>query len=301
MNTDEKVCPFCGEIIKKSAKKCRFCGEWLETPMESLTISINKENSSIVDSSEKNIINKSEQDTVEFLTKTEVPVQSVDQEVADVKQIASNNRTTEERYASTMTKFKQYFKQLDEPKEHMSFKQAIISVFLKTFKFKGRARMAEYWWFVLFNSLVILIPLILINVGNAKISSYSYDYRDWLSIVDNSAIFLTVWVIFTFLPHLAVIIRRLHDSNKSGISLMILAIIYIFNLVIVLNTSYSMFNVVFAWLILAIFIPMFLHFMLHVGTIGDNKYGKDPIIRQGVIKGTVIQEPLSNDNNETQS
>lgn len=29
MNNDEKNCPFCGEIIKKSAKKCRFCGEWL--------------------------------------------------------------------------------------------------------------------------------------------------------------------------------------------------------------------------------------------------------------------------------
>lgn len=26
---DDKQCPYCGEIIKASAKKCRYCGEWL--------------------------------------------------------------------------------------------------------------------------------------------------------------------------------------------------------------------------------------------------------------------------------
>lgn len=30
MNIDEKECPYCGEIIKTTAKKCRFCGEWFE-------------------------------------------------------------------------------------------------------------------------------------------------------------------------------------------------------------------------------------------------------------------------------
>ena len=29
MNSDERECPFCGEIIKKGAKKCRFCDSWL--------------------------------------------------------------------------------------------------------------------------------------------------------------------------------------------------------------------------------------------------------------------------------
>ncbi|MCM1348365.1 MAG: DUF805 domain-containing protein [Firmicutes bacterium] len=34
MNTNRKVCPYCGEDIAASAKKCRYCGEWLETDVD---------------------------------------------------------------------------------------------------------------------------------------------------------------------------------------------------------------------------------------------------------------------------
>ncbi len=36
MEQDEKQCPYCGETIKRNAKKCQFCGRWLDD--EPLTI-----------------------------------------------------------------------------------------------------------------------------------------------------------------------------------------------------------------------------------------------------------------------
>lgn len=32
MDSDKKVCPYCGEEIMAAAKKCKHCGEWLDKP-----------------------------------------------------------------------------------------------------------------------------------------------------------------------------------------------------------------------------------------------------------------------------
>ena len=64
-------------------------------------------------------------------------------------------------------------------------------------KFDGRARRAEYWYFVLFNiiiSLVIGFVGGLINMG-------------WLE---------NIYTLAILLPAIGVSIRRMHDINKSG-------------------------------------------------------------------------------------
>ena len=65
-------------------------------------------------------------------------------------------------------------------------------------KFEGRAGRAEFWWFFLAN---LIISVVLSALGQA------------------STIFTIVGVIYSLgvlLPSLAVAIRRLHDTNKSG-------------------------------------------------------------------------------------
>lgn len=64
--------------------------------------------------------------------------------------------------------------------------------------FQGRARRKEYWMFYLFNAIIILILSILENLAN----------------IDK--LITGIYGLFVFLPNLAVGVRRLHDSGKSG-------------------------------------------------------------------------------------
>ncbi len=83
---------------------------------------------------------------------------------------------------------------------------------LKRWKtFDGRSRRSEYWWFTLITagiSFVLYIPLI------AMASADSGGDPSPLTFV-----FLALLVLFAlamFIPGLAVAVRRLHDTNRSG-------------------------------------------------------------------------------------
>ncbi|MCX4626452.1 MULTISPECIES: DUF805 domain-containing protein [unclassified Streptomyces] len=64
--------------------------------------------------------------------------------------------------------------------------------------FSGRARRQEYWMFTLFN----LIALIIVAVLDNAIGTYPLLYA--------------IYALAVFLPGLAVGVRRLHDTGKSG-------------------------------------------------------------------------------------
>ena len=93
--------------------------------------------------------------------------------------------------------------------------------------FNGRARRSEYWFFSLFCAIINCVLGLI------------YDPLTW------------VWSIVVFIPSLAILIRRLHDINKSGWSAL-LFLIPIVNIVLI-----------FVWLCKA-------------GTTGANQYGEDP-------------------------
>ena len=77
--------------------------------------------------------------------------------------------------------------------------------------FTGRARRAEYWWFVLINFVVIFSLLVL-----TIILSGSND-----SLTGLGGIIYAVYALGVILPSLAVTVRRLHDTGKSGWMLLI--------------------------------------------------------------------------------
>ena len=79
----------------------------------------------------------------------------------------------------------------------MNIFEALKKCFLNYANFHGRARRSEYWYFCLFNLVVMII---LMKVSAAL----------------GSKIFLNLWLLAMVCPGLAVSWRRLHDIGKSG-------------------------------------------------------------------------------------
>jgi uncharacterized membrane protein YhaH (DUF805 family) len=86
---------------------------------------------------------------------------------------------------------------------------AIKTCFKKYFDFKGRARRSEFWWFALF---VLLVSTVL---------SYLSAFVPGISYVS------AVFALATYIPLFAALTRRLHDTNRSGWWVAIMAVFYI--------------------------------------------------------------------------
>lgn len=89
---------------------------------------------------------------------------------------------------------------LDQPWYGIGFVPAVKRFFLKYATFSGRASKGEFWWVMLF--------FVLVNIAMAIVFSP-------LPATITTAIGI-VWQLATIVPFVAVAVRRLHDTNKSG-------------------------------------------------------------------------------------
>mgnify|MGYP001225580930 CR=1 FL=1 len=65
--------------------------------------------------------------------------------------------------------------------------------------FEGRARRTEYWMFTLVSCIISLVLVMLQFITNL------------------TPLFTTLYSLFIILPSLAVAVRRLHDTGRSGL------------------------------------------------------------------------------------
>jgi uncharacterized membrane protein YhaH (DUF805 family) len=79
----------------------------------------------------------------------------------------------------------------------MAFGEAISDGFSKYATFSGRSSRSAYWWWTLFYVLVIIAASII----DAAINSPILGVLAWLGLI---------------IPNLAVLVRRLHDTDHSG-------------------------------------------------------------------------------------
>ncbi|KMK97235.1 DUF805 domain-containing protein [Rossellomorea marisflavi] len=87
-----------------------------------------------------------------------------------------------------------------------------MSWFLKGLKqyadFRGRARRQEYWMFTLFSFILGAILYSLLFIGIAM---------DSMGMIVFGLILFIIYVLALFVPTLAVTVRRLHDTGRSGV------------------------------------------------------------------------------------
>jgi len=114
-----------------------------------------------------------------------------------------------------------------------------LDVLKKYAVFSGRARRKEYWYFYLFNT-IIEVALMLV------------DYMiGWYSIEGGIGVLSAIYVLGIMIPGIAVSIRRLHDTGRSGWWLLIGLIPFIGAIVLLV-------------------------FMVQDSKQGENEYGPNP-------------------------
>jgi uncharacterized membrane protein YhaH (DUF805 family) len=133
----------------------------------------------------------------------------------------------------------------------MDFQQAIKSGFSNYANFRGRASRSEFWWFQLF----ILL---------GEVAAGLVDVFGNFTLFGGSPLATLFWLA-TIIPDLAVMARRLHDTDSSG------------------------------WWLLLMLIPLIGVVVLIVwwcleGSKGTNRFGADPL-QPALINPTASSRP----------
>ena len=122
-------------------------------------------------------------------------------------------------------------------------------------KFSGRARPREYWMFVLFLLLCYIGVAMVEGILGLSKTDHWFQRGPWWAGAGYSTRGGPLTGLFTLamiIPHIAVSVRRLHDTDRSG------------------------------WWLLIVFFPIIgsivlLIFFIMSGTRGPNRFGPDPV------------------------
>ena len=141
------------------------------------------------------------------------------------------------------------------------FIHSIKKGFANCFDFDSRATRSELWYFYLFAEILTLISLTLDNLFGFSVRSFEL-YIDNQTIDLNIGPLLIVSFFLTLIPLTALRIRRLHDTNRSGLWYLAFIIIYFI----------SFFNERLSLIVFLGYINLIIFWCLKSDD-GENKYG----------------------------
>lgn len=137
----------------------------------------------------------------------------------------------------------------------MGFVETIKHNFSNYATFSGRASRSQFWWWYLFIVIVGAVLNIIDSIIGWGIGKSEITFNDQVFQNPGVGVLGLIFGLAVLIPTLAVMARRLHDTDRSGWWILwgyLLAIVCCIGFIILLV------------------------FMVQRGTPGDNKYGADP-------------------------
>ncbi|MBF0985155.1 DUF805 domain-containing protein [uncultured Campylobacter sp.] len=126
----------------------------------------------------------------------------------------------------------------------MTFMESVRTCLKENYcNFEGRAPRSEYWWFTLFGVLLGIVTSVLDGFLGTYTVTSSGETIGFINLI---------FLLAMLLPSIAVAVRRLHDTDRSGW-------FYLLNLIPLIGS-----------IILIVF-------FVQQGTNGRNRFGDDPL------------------------
>ena len=128
--------------------------------------------------------------------------------------------------------------------------QSVISALKNYVNFSGRASRGDYWWYFL-GYVIVVILLAIVDGAVFGGGQATMDTVDGVSASYSAGPLAAIWIIGNIIPQIAITIRRLHDTDRSG------------------------------WFYLLILVPIANLYVVYLtlvkGTTGNNRFGADPL------------------------
>lgn len=159
-------------------------------------------------------------------------------------------------------------------------------------QFSGRAPRAEFWWFTLFVVLAYFaVWFLLIGTIGGMAAADAEPGLGMFGALGAGMIFVFLFWLALIIPTLAVQVRRLHDTNRSGWWLLGFYLLYAVYMVMSMGTVFSagmdptagaqpnmgaLGITMVLGLVMFVYMIVLLVFYCLPGTPGPNNYGPDP-------------------------
>ncbi len=103
-----------------------------------------------------------------------------------------------------------------QPNSSVDIGEAYSLFWKNYFKFSGRSRRSEFWWASLINNTILVIGYLFYYISLSSQSNNYYSSNTSSGGGDFILILMIVFSLATFIPSIALVVRRLHDTGRSG-------------------------------------------------------------------------------------